>query len=366
MFFSIEPFDTLFFRDARPFTMGVESWALQVFPPYPSTIFGAVRTWLIELFGGLDAFKRGEMHEWLGTVDSPGNLRILDPLIMQETAYGSYVYFPAPKDVLKTFDRTFKLGLLKNNAIALSNSVTDCLLINNKEEDAEEVEGFLELSGIYGYLNGEDVSPRRFKQSNEIYITETKTGIKKDPKTKVSEESFLYRIPMIRLKEGYKLLIGIEGIEKETPDHGFLKLGGESKFATIRKLTDFHELDDIQRFELDAKDKVFKIYLATPAIFSKGWIPEWIDDISLTGTYNGIELKLLGAVIGKFRTIGGWNIAKKQPKEMYRVVPEGSVYYFEVINDVDVQRIVDTFHFKNISDKYKEQGWGLSFVGRVK
>ena len=43
----ISALDTLFFRDGKPFTMGEETWADGVFPPYPSVLYGALRTWYI-------------------------------------------------------------------------------------------------------------------------------------------------------------------------------------------------------------------------------------------------------------------------------------------------------------------------------
>lgn len=39
----MEAFDTLFFRDGKPFSMGDDVWANGVFPPYPSTLYGALR-----------------------------------------------------------------------------------------------------------------------------------------------------------------------------------------------------------------------------------------------------------------------------------------------------------------------------------
>ena len=43
----IKALDTLFFRDGKPFTSGEETWADGTFPPYPSVLYGALRTWFI-------------------------------------------------------------------------------------------------------------------------------------------------------------------------------------------------------------------------------------------------------------------------------------------------------------------------------
>ena len=44
MHISIKPFDCLFVRDGKPFSMGDEVWASGIFPPPPSVVYGALRT----------------------------------------------------------------------------------------------------------------------------------------------------------------------------------------------------------------------------------------------------------------------------------------------------------------------------------
>lgn len=44
MIIEMKPLDTLFFRDSKPFSRGEDTWADTIFPPYPSTVYGALRT----------------------------------------------------------------------------------------------------------------------------------------------------------------------------------------------------------------------------------------------------------------------------------------------------------------------------------
>ena len=44
MLIKLDPLDTLFFRDGKPFSMGEETWGNCIFPPSPSVIYGALRT----------------------------------------------------------------------------------------------------------------------------------------------------------------------------------------------------------------------------------------------------------------------------------------------------------------------------------
>jgi len=63
MWYKITPNDTLFFRGGMPFTMGAESWTEIIFPPNPSTLYGAIRTWLIFAKGSLKDFKEGRFKQ---------------------------------------------------------------------------------------------------------------------------------------------------------------------------------------------------------------------------------------------------------------------------------------------------------------
>ncbi len=140
-----------------------------------------------------------------------------------------------------------------------------------------------------------------------------------------------------------------------------IQIGGEGKTAKIQRVS-----DPIGNFDVELKDKIFKIYFATPCIFKKGWLPSWIDENSFEGEYKGIRLKLICACIGKYKPLGGWDMAKNEPKHLRRVILPGSVYYFQILDDSNIEKIKDVFHFKNISDISPEEGFGLTLIGEVK
>jgi CRISPR-associated protein Cmr3 len=80
-----------------------------------------------------------------------------------------------------------------------------------------------------------------------------------------------------------------------------------------------------------------RMVLATPAIFSKGWLPGWIDSVTLEGIPPRLKddtkfkLKLISACTDRWRPISGWSAKAKSrgPKAIRRMVPAGSVYFFE-------------------------------------
>jgi CRISPR-associated protein Cmr3 len=47
-------------------------------------------------------------------------------------------------------------------------------------------------------------------------------------------------------------------------------------------------------------------------------------------TLNGFRARLMSSAVNRYEVISGWDMAKKCPKDAVRVIPGGSVYWFEV------------------------------------
>ncbi len=360
MWYKIIPNDTLFFRDGKPFSMGMETWASSIFPPNPSTLYGAIRTWLIFEKGNLKAFKEGKLKEELGTPDEKGTLKIKGPFLFKKEAL-----FPVPKDLLKEKGKTdnelFRLNLVKPEIFISDYPENKHILVNKSNRKLEEVEGFITSIYLEDYLSGKD--KLRLTKKEEIYIEEPKIGIAREKITKTTKEGYLYQISMIRLKEDVSMVVKIEGV-KDIPESGIIQLGGDGRTAKIEKIED-NIFQNVENINLKFENKKFKIYLATHAIFENGYLPKWINK-DWEGEYNGIKLRLICCVIGRYRLIGGWDLAKNEPKGMHRAVPAGSVYYFEILDNSSAESIKNVFHFKNISEINPEEGYGLSFIGKIK
>ncbi len=379
MFYKIKPLDTIFFRDGRPFSMGYDTWANLIFPPYPSTIYGSIRSWLIFEKGSLIDFENNKFENELGTPNKKGSLKINGIFI----EYNDTLLFPIPRDLLileetkdlhkcdenKNLDKYRKnqktlisLSLTKKPEVFISDYELDYILVNKSNEKLDEAEGFLDINSLLKYLTCNDNSYHPIDRK-DIFEIEYKIGIKRNRKTLSSEEGYLYRIPMIRLKKDVNFFIQIEGLN-HYPERGIIQLGGEGRIAEIKKY-DNDLLKDLRDINFEFKNNIFKLYLATPAIFNNGWLPVWIDKSNYEGKYNGIRLKLIGCIIGKYNLIGGWNLANQKPKPMFKAVPSGSIYYFKILNDTPPEKVKETFHLKNISDVNSEEGYGLSLIGGV-
>lgn len=358
----ITPLDTLFFRTGRPFMMGEDTWADSLFPPYPSTLYGAIRSFLIFQRKGLETFINGEYQDDIGTPDKKGSLKIRGPLLTKDDE----LFFPAPLDLLTSErGKLTPLDLVEKPPGITSDYPLSYTLLHKSKEKADEPEGWLSSIELKEYLKNGKTEYCAIKDNN-LFLSESKIGVAREKSTLTTKEGHLYRIPMIQLKEKVSLAAEIEGV-RGIPSSGIIQLGGENKGAIFETIE--NSVERFRNADLNVENKFFKTYLATPAIFKKGWIPDWINQENFEGQYpgsNGIKLKLICCATGKPIHIGGWDIARKKPKPLYKAIPAGSVYYFKILDKPDELKVKDAFHLKNVSDINPEEGFGLSIVGEVK
>lgn len=348
MIIKLNPLDTFFFRDGKPFTMGTETWADGIFPPPPSVLYGALRSlWLSEQEDGFsdDNIAKSESLEIKGIF-----LEIGDTL-----------HLPAPLDIVQVKDSS-DVQLLKpelQKAIT-SHKITNIALSSN-DEIVEELDknSLVRSYDFNSYLNNE-IPPI----VSDYMISESKIGIGRQFDTRTAEEGKLYRVDLQRFKsDDTKIVVEYDFNEKPFNNKKFARLGGEAKAASYTqsegKVNIEHPLPE------DFDNQTFRLCLVTPAIFENGWLPSWIDETTFEGTYNNIKLKLLSIASSRPLSTGGFGfnkITKRfEPKKMYRAVPSGTVYWFSF--EGDAQTIIDTFHAHSISEINPKQGFGITYVG---
>lgn len=358
---TIEALDTLCFRDGKPFTSGEETWAATMFPPMPSVLYGALRATYFA--NQINTFEFANQSG----VDPTEQLTIRAIVLQdQET-----LLFPMPLDCV------IKKGTEKEPALVLKHlrksDISNCSVANvlfppNNNDIVENVTGgLLNDATLQQYLAGE-TKDLAYSKLNEYLVAEPKIGIGRENGTHTTAEGKLYRIDMRRLtpkmrfgqEENSSLTISVTFDHITLPDSEIMRLGGEGKSA--RYMTSASKT--IEPPELTGKR--FKLYLITPAIFGKGWLPNWIDEKTLEGTYHNIKVKLETAIIGKAIGLGGFDMEKRRPKEMRKAVPAGSVYYFELLEGT-IDEAINIFHRQSVADgeSYRKQGFGLTFIGGI-
>lgn len=366
MIYLIDPIDNFFFRTPIPFEAGGETAVIDgVFPPLPSAYAGALRPLMKDCEG--IRLKIGWNGLWFK--DSP--------------------YFPKPLDLYISKNGDGEKNYLKSMELRkkpLSNYPLEYMpFIPQGQMEKEKNTGipYLSEDSLLRYLNGDSLETAGVDMKNYIK-EEPKLGIAVDPKSGTSKDQLLYQVSYIRPTDGLKLAVeanlSLSGDEADT----IIKLGGEGKTARISPA------DHLISAPLLADDtKYFKLYLASPAIFKKGWLPGWLDEGTMTGCFKykkrEIRVRLLSACVGRKVLCGGFGYDKKnkeyRPRELRCGVPAGSVYYFEILQG-DFETARKLFHMKCISDyresigfdyamypynriRYCDRGFGYAFVGKI-
>lgn len=367
----IEPNDVLMFRDGRPFAGGDDHFARGIFPPSPSTIYGALRSHILSVRSGeFDTFKTDtskisqDIIKEVGSPNETGSLKITYfTLARNDDGYIRH-YFPIAKDISKTKGRDDKKSyILKPESflgnIFMTNMPSGLQHIWSKTDEAiETVSGFLSEEEMTAYLFGK--VPEKIIEAKEIYETEERTGIRKNKTSRSVEKGGLYSVEYFRMKGGFGFALEVEGSER-LPDKGIMRLGGDNRSTYFYKST-WKDIDTKTIKEEISRSRRFKLVLITPAILQYGWLMKSIDNNTLEGAINGVRVKMISACIGKPIGIGGFDIVNGIPKTMKKAVPAGSVYYFELA-DGNVDNLFDMLWLKSISDERAQEGFGITLIG---
>ncbi|KQC07105.1 MAG: hypothetical protein APR54_06410 [Candidatus Cloacimonas sp. SDB] len=351
MILEINALDTLFFRDGKPFSKGAETWADAIFPPYPATIYGALRTAYFD--ANPQVFSKLKENEELNfEADPTTKLKINNVFLKNQNG----ILFQTPRNILKKGKKSEDLEILTEfDENSLSN-LSACQILKSSGEKAKYKGSQITKIYFEDFLNAKYEYLQLLEDS--VFISEPKVGIAIDQNTGTSKEEHLYRVDMMRPREELKIIIDFAGLEFD--DEIMFKLGGEGKFvyANVK--------DETYQIKMPKIDSKFLLYLNTPAIFKNGWLPSWIDKDSLIGEIpnSNLKIKLLSCAIGKPDFIGGFDMAKGEPKPMFKAVPAGSVYFMEIIEGDPAE--LEKIHQRSISDLYPEQGFGIAYIGKFK
>lgn len=421
----IQPLDPLMIRDGRPFgiTPGVRAHTLQTVTP--SVVAGTLRS--------LSRMKLAQ--KWDGVARSSYSVSQMDvrgPLYRK----GQRIFFPMPLDI-NLFEQgmndsknsskqvpdvkasiirpvypqkqntTNEYGFLGTGTVGLHEDklwpvkmpahmakpyksipayLSSEMLISWLCDELDEARW---ASTVHAWRKGEGKPKSTFSEDQEHLMApfpkEIRTHTAIDESTKAAKDQQLFSTESIVLPPDVSLMAKLN-----VPAHTPLQqsIGGAHSFGGKRRLAHFQDITQEESAQqiwtcpdrvveaVRKHPKYLRMILATPAFFSKGWIPGWLnenlvstDKLALNDAASGVKLQLRWACIPRWEAVSGWSYRKKQPKAVRRMVPAGSVYFFEVL-DGDPVKFVSQFWLQSISDKDrrlaffdKQDGYGLATWG---
>lgn len=358
---SIQPRDTVLFRDARPFGAGDSARTMPM--PWPSTLAGFVRSTL-----GTNA--QGEF-EW--TVDHARSIAICGPWIVELDADDQIVehYFPRPADVV-LFSDPARPGVLTRRRLAPR---------ARRPGEMSDLEGSLDL---VEFVDAPDQNPGKPTRGPAFWSwtsysewlasgqgvdevsaadlgvdelpTETRTHVSIDPESRTALDGALFQTtmmrPIIRDTSGKFRRFGFGVALSDDVDTARLTTGA-STMGGERRIVTSHRAGAVSPScpPVSSDAELLCVVLLTPGIFDGGAIPQFDD------------ARVVAASVGRYQPISGWDLAVGGPKATRRMAPAGSVYWVKV--DSDPVAWAKAHHFTSICDEEQDRrdGFGLVTVG---
>lgn len=305
----IKPFDVFLFGDGREFNRGQQIFRQGAFFINPVPVLGALN----------NATDRKLNINFI-SLEKDGKL-----------------YFKMPLDIKATKPKeekvSYLLAKLEKNSCITSQSL-EYIASFNTNEKIQDINLYVSQDIFKDYLLGKVNLPEKLKEIDSIKIyPELRTGIEIDHTTRTNKEGMLFFQIFTRLEEGAGFFVKTD--LQDSID--WLKVGGEGRGFRVERSADLTTcFDDIKsQIKRNIKEtNAFKIILLTPA----NAVPE------IEGA------QPVARITGKLITYSGWlflmNPKGSSPTRIFRLIPEGSVFYYKLTDSSKVDEIVEKFWFK--------------------
>lgn len=219
-------------------------------------------------------------------------------------------------------------------------------------------------------------STEEAKHFMSSFVRDIRTHVAINPDTYSSKDQALFTTESLVIPPDVSLVAEVEYPDSDVSwpeDFSALHtIGGKRRLAHFREIQGegLNSCPNEVLRKLDGAAYV-RMVLTTPAYFAKGWLPGWLDkELQSTANWNNqVQLQLRWACVPRWQPVSGWSYAKKGEKAVRRMVPAGSVYFFQVKNG-NPRHLAETLWLKSVSDANRrkgsfdhEDGFGLALWG---
>ena len=202
---------------------------------------------------------------------------------------------------------------------------------------------------------------------------EQRTHVALDPDTLASDDGRLFQTTGLDMQAAWQpdtqrwsdTRLGFLAQTAVDLKDGLVTFGGERRMSRMEKLaakSDWTSRNAALGSEV-RKAGGIRLTLITPAIFSGGYLPGWLDASTLEGvppSCPGLRLKLRAVAIERWLPVSGWDLATWKPKAMRKAVAAGAVYWFSIIGAVPDN--LDSLWLAPVSDDPQDNrdGFGMA------
>jgi CRISPR-associated protein Cmr3 len=381
--FQAVPDDVLFFRDGKPSTRGSDHYLRSLFPPHPSTLYGALRTRRLLDAGvdlrGLDAKiwreQVGALEGELGAWGGFGSLELRGPWLVQQRE----PLFPAPADLgvtlraslegppqVRTVSRFLPVspegeGRWSHPLALLAASAPEAGSSGEPAGESRPAAGwFLNRAGLAAWRRGGVPRPEDFVHASALWTPEARTGIGLEEDKRSGKQGLLYTFGFIRLAADVAL--GFEVAGSPLRSDGRIRLGGEGRTATLEAGLGFPGFSPAS-----CTGSLVAVCFVTPCLAESGGYPPGFSAERLESEIGGQRCRLVAAAVPGFVTVGGWDLARARSKPLRRALPAGSVFLFAPEEGgpgaAAMAAALDGRCFCDFDDSLARQGFGLAVAG---
>lgn len=377
--YRLVPHDVLYFGDGRPSVMGEDHYLRSVFPPFPSTLYGAIRTRRLH-DAGVDLVADVDADAWrclpedlrkeIGEFSGFGTLELRGPWLEQR----GVPVFPAPADlglVLREDDPTrctirevvrYRIPDHPPAGVRNWSHPLELLVPCTRQGDAwvaltrdatleSAGEWYLTTAGMQAWAAGGIPDQAAFVPKSDLWLDEVRTGLGLQKDARLAQEHQIYTYGFIRLREDVTLGFEARGTGLEAG--GALRLGGDARTV------DLVPGRPLALPPLPAGSGNRTLYFATPSLSEAGAYPPAMDVGTRQGTWGGATMTVLAAALRGSVPCGGYDVRLRRQKPLRRAIPAGTVYICD--------GVLDSLHGANVCGYANEslagQGYGLTFVG---
>lgn len=352
----LDPLDTLFFRDGRPFDAATRaSGGL----PVPQTLAGAIRTALLARTGfDFAQFARNRKSESLEAALASADTRVTSASFrgpwLALAGDGGLTPLLTMPEILKRAKGN--KGWSRASPVAGLPGWHDpdrlLPLWRHVEADPKAELELLTLSGLRAFLDGDNPSEDQCVKPADVFGYDHRVGIAVNADTFTAADGMLYAISLLSLKPRHRVsetcvneacLYAEVQLDDELArllNNTPVPFGGEGKYVHVTTVQACLPT-------VTATTGRALWYLATPTFFPAKGRP----------LPTGIPLKAAASAAGM--PISGWDVARNGPRATRFAVPAGAVYF--------VDGSCEPTAFLNLdkkSDALRQEGWGFVIPGK--